>query len=230
MKLIALIGGSGAGKSTSSKILEEKLRNSRSISLDQFMIESSRKREEQIFKALNIKKDPNVYAFNYYHESFTNMEKWIKVIEKDVIRSLKAKLKQFEKEKVDFVIIDWCYLPLCSFYKKIDITIYVKTADSVRLDRLTKRLKDKVLYPNWEASYESYKPGYLELRTKFNDLSKIANEADFKIINDGNKFNLEKQIEKLSTRIKFQEILYNRYSILTIANNQKIMSYNMLTT
>lgn len=201
MKIIGVTGGCGAGKSTVSKRLEEILPNSLLIKADVFMLEESDKLENDILKSIGREKDENVYSFNYYHESLENIKTWVSVIEKDVIEQIENIIKT-EKDKKDYIIIDWVFLPLCKIFKECDYTVCIKAESGKRLERLINRLKDRTIYKEFNGSYWSYKPEILEKRVKYTALNDFGYKSNYEISNEGNLDVLYGKVDKIVSEMK----------------------------
>lgn len=209
MKIIGVSGGSGAGKSTVSEKLEEMLPNSIRINGDFFMHQESEKLEEEVFKKLGIKKDKDVFSYNYFLDSFDNVKVWVDTMKDSVINRAKEMIEKEYKDK-EYVIFDWVFLPMCDYFKNCDYTICVNTDYEKRLERLTKRLQDKTVYNDGDRSFWSYKPGVIEKRLKFTELNKLVYDPECEIENDGNMEELDKKI---------------KYMVKCIENGEKIKDF-----
>lgn len=196
MKIIGVSGGSGAGKSTVSKKLAELLPNSLLITGDVFMHEESKILEKEIFKRLGIKKDENIFSYNYYFESFNNVKVWADTIKENVIAKVNAQIQNEGLEK-DYIIVDWVFLPMCEFFKNCDYTICVKTNYEIRKVRLTERLQDKTIYNDGDRSFWSYRPGSIERRLKFTALNEYDFKSEYEITNNGDTKMLYKKVEDM---------------------------------
>lgn len=201
MKIIGVTGGCGAGKSTVSKRLEEILPNALLIKGDVFMLAESDKLEDDILKSIGRKKDENVYSFNYYHESLENIKKWVNVIEKNVIEQIENIIEN-EKEKKDYIIVDWVFLPLCKVFEKCDYTVCIKADSDKRLERLINRLKDRTIYKEFKGSYWSYKPEILEKRVIYTALNDFGYKSKYEISNEGNLDTLYEKIDEIVKEMK----------------------------
>lgn len=204
VKLIVIIsvsGGSGSGKTTMSRKLSEILPNALWIVGDNYMHESSRKFEKQIFKKLGIEKDPDIFSYNYYFANFENVKTWISTIEKDVIYNIELEIEKYKKQK-DYIIVDWCFLPLCDFFKKCDCTICVTTDNDMRRARLTERLlnKDKSIHNKNDTPLSSYKPDMYLNRIKYTDLSNNGFNFNYYITNNSTIEDFYNNINQLAKK------------------------------
>lgn len=193
--IIAISGGSGTGKSTLSRRLQEVLPDAYLINGDIFMHEESTKLEAKIMKNIGLKKEKNVFSYNYYLDSFENVKKWVSTIEDDVISYIK---RIIENEKNhNYIIVDWVFLPLCKFFKECDLSICVTCDYDIRLNRLTKRLSDKSIYNEGDRSFWSYKEGILEKRIDYTTLNKYGYFSNYYIDNSKGLNELYENTEKL---------------------------------
>lgn len=195
--LIGISGGRGAGKSTISNLLVDFLQNSKLITCDSYMNEYSKKLEEDIFKKLDIKKDSNIFSYNYYFENYENMKTWIKVIEKDVINQVDNEIKRNIDKK--FIIVDWCFLPLCDFFNKCDFNICVKTNFDIREKRLTERILKKD--DKTDCSIDLYTPENFKRTIELTDFSEKGFDFDYYINNDSTLEILNKKVKEIVDNI-----------------------------
>lgn len=200
MKIIGVSGGSGAGKSTVSKRLAEKLPNSLLINLDNFMHEESIRLEDEILKKLNKPKDEKIYSYNYYHETLETIKIWVNMIKDGVIKKVESVIKN-EGVKKDYIIIDWVFLPLCNFFTKCDFTVCITADYEMRLKRLINRLKDRTIYKEFNGSYWSYKPEIIETRVKYTALNNFGYKSKYEICNDGELDNLYKKVDEFLNNV-----------------------------
>ena len=203
--IIGISGGSGAGKSTLSRKLEEILPNSLLITVDKYMLKHSLNMEKEIFENLNIQKDPKVFCYNYFHDSFSNVKTWISTIENNVINDIQEDIKN-NKEK-EYIILDWCYLPLCNFFNKCDHTICVIGDYEKRKERLTKRLinKSSSKYDQYNISISDWKPDSYLKRLEFSDLSNKGYEFNHYITKDSTLENYYLDIGKIVDKIMIEK-------------------------
>lgn len=198
MKIIGVAGGSGTGKTTLSKRLFELLPNSLLITGDTILIDEMVKLEEKSLQELGLKKDKNIDSLNHYHASLENLKTWISVVESNVVSRMKDTIKNEGKDK-DYIILDWCFLPLCKSIDFCNTTICVTANFDTRLVRLIARLKD----PTTPGSYEIYKPGVLEKRVKYTAFNEIGYKFDHYVSNNGNLEEYYSNIDKLTKKIMF---------------------------
>ncbi|MBQ3407695.1 MAG: AAA family ATPase [Clostridia bacterium] len=200
--IIGISGGSGAGKSTTSRKLAEVLPNSLLVVVDISMHEYSSKYEKEILKKIGISENPDLFCYNYFHDSFENIKTWIDTIKSDVISDVEKIIN--DNPGKDYIIVDWCYLPLCKFNEKCDYTICVKSDFDERKGRLTKRLlniqnssHDKYNIPFSKWTTEAY-----EKRLKYSDLSEQGYSFDYYLYNNSSLADLNNNIEMLAQNIK----------------------------
>lgn len=202
--IIGISGGSGAGKSTLSRKLLELLPNSLLVIVDNYMREITRKMEKQIFEKIGIEKDnPNISSINYYFANYENVKTWISTIERDVINRIKQEIENNGKMK-QYILVDWCFLPLSDFFKKCDYTVYVASDDDKREKRLTERFlnKDKWIHNNLDSiSLSSYKPDIFKNRIKYTNLINYGFEFDYYINNNSTIEDFYNNINQLSNKI-----------------------------
>ena len=161
------------------------------------MNEYSKKLEEDIFKKLDIKKDSNIFSYNYYFENYENMKTWIKVIEKDVINQVENEIKRNIDKK--FIIVDWCFLPLCDFFNKCDFNICVKTNFDIREKRLTERILNKD--DKTDCSIDLYTPENFKRTIELTDYSEKGFDFDYYINNDSTLEILNKKVKDIVDNI-----------------------------
>lgn len=198
--IIGISGGSGVGKSTLSRRLAEILPNSLLINGDIFMHERSKQLELQILKNIGRIKNPDVFSYNYYLDTFENTKIWVKTIEDAVISDIKNQIEEKGKNK-EYIIVDWVFLPICKWFENCDTSICVTSNYNLRLERLSKRLQDKSIYNEGDRSFWSYKPGIIEKRLDYTTLNEKGFNSNYYISNNGDLNSLYSNIEKLMTRI-----------------------------
>ena len=200
--IISISGGSGAGKYTMSRKLSEILPNSLLIVGDNYMHESSRKFEKQIFKKLGIENVPDICSYNYYFANLENTKTWISTIEKDVIYNIESEIEKYKKQK-DYIIIDWAFLPLCDFFKKCDCTICITADNNIKRVRLTERLlnKDKCVHNRNNTPLSSYKPDMFLNRIKYTDLINHEFNFNYYITNNQTIEDFYNNINQLAKKI-----------------------------
>lgn len=198
VQIIGISGGRGAGKSTLCRKLAEILPNSLLLTADNYMHESSRKNEIKIFKNLGIEKDSKIFSYNYYFENFDNVKIWISTIEDEVIHNIETEIEN-NKDK-DYILVDWCFLPLCNFFDKCDYKIYVTTDYEQRKNRLTKRLlnKDKSMYNRNDMPLSLYTPDMYLHSILYTDLSDKGYNFDYCLKNNSNIDDFYEKINQLA--------------------------------
>lgn len=208
--IIGISGGSGVGKTTLSRRIAEILPNSLLINGDIFMHARSKQLEEKILSNIGVKKESNIFSYNYYLESFENTKTWVETIENEVISDIKNVIIEKGKNK-EYIIVDWVFLPLCKWFRKCDTSICVTSNYNLRLKRLSKRLQDKSIYNEGDRSFWSYKPGIIEKRLYYTTLNERGYKSNYYVSNDGNI-----------------EALYNNIDILIdkIVKNKKMKEKN----
>lgn len=198
MKIIGISGGSGAGKSTASKGLATLLPNSLFVDVDPYFREATDKLESEIFEAIGMKKDGNVLNQNYFFTSFESMSAWIDVIKDYVVQRINYIVENEGKDK-DFVIVDWCFLPMCDFFSKCDYTLCVKADYDKRFDRLTNRMKAVEQYSIEKGpSFWEYKQWAFENRVKFSAINDYGYSSQYEIVNDKDLYNLNEKVKRFS--------------------------------
>lgn len=193
--IIGISGGRGAGKSTLCRKLAEILPNSKLIIADNYMHESSKKLETEIFKKLGIEKDPDIFGYNYYFENYKNVEIWISTIKDEVVRNIQKDIEDNKDKK--YILIDWCFLPLCNVFDKCDYKICVTGEYKHREERLTERLinKNNSEHNRNDISLSLYMPDRYLNSIKFTDLSDKGYHFDYNVKNDSN---IEEYYDKIN--------------------------------
>lgn len=196
MKIIGFFGGSGTGKTTVSKRLNEILKDSLLINIDIFMHDECNKQEKEILKTLNIKKDKDIFSYNYYLQLLEINKAVIEIISKNICNRVKEMIKT-ERSTKQYIILDWYALPLCNLADICDFTICVKSEYNTKLDRLTNRLKDKNIYNEGDRSLYSYQDGVIEKRVIITALDEWGYNAQYYIENNGTLELLYNKIDHL---------------------------------
>lgn len=202
--IIGISGGSGAGKSTTSRILTDIIPDSQLIVVDVFMHKYSFQYEDVILERMNIKKNPEIHCYNYFHDSFEGIKIWIDTIKDYVVSDIN---KIIEENPSKNYIIDWCYLPLCSLYKKCDYTICVKSDFEDRKKRLTNRLKNSSNseHDKYNIPYSMWTPEAYDKRIEYSDLNTQGYSFDYYLYNNSTIENLKQEINTLA-----QTFIYNK--------------------
>ena len=210
--IIGISGGRGAGKSTLSRKLAEILPNSLLIIVDDYMHESSKNLEVQIFNNLGIKKEPKIFSYNYYFKDFESVKVWISTIEDEVINRIETEIEN-NKTK-EYIIVDWCFLPLCKFFDKCDYKICLTADYKTREERVTKRLlyKETSLYNRNDIPLTSYTPEMYANSIKFTDLSGYGYNFDYNLKNNSSMEVFNQKINQLAQNFSIQN--YKKYRII----------------
>ena len=198
--IIGISGGRGAGKSTISQLLVNYLPNSKLIIGDSYMHTYSKILEKDIFKKLGIEKNPNIFSYNYYFDNEKNRNIWINTIEKDVINEIENEITVNEDISTNhYIIIDWCFLPLCDFFKRCDFNICIDTRFDIREKRLMNRLLNKS--DKTDTSVDLYTPEGLRKSIMYTDLSKDGFKFDYYINNNSTIEVLNDNVKELANNI-----------------------------
>ena len=202
--LIGICGGSGAGKSTTARILADIIPNSQLIVVDVLMHKYSFQYEDIILKRMHITKDYNVHCYNYFHDSFDNIKIWIGTIKDYVVADINKLIKENPDKNY---IIDWCYLPLCNFYEKCDFTICVKSDFNDRKKRLTNRLANlnNSEHDKYNIPYSMWTTKAYDKRIEYSDLSTQGYPFDYYLYNNSTIENLTFEINNLA-----QKLIHNK--------------------
>lgn len=194
MNIIGIFGGSGTGKSTTSKMINEKIKKSIIINVDPYMHEQFDNKKEKILDALNIQGiDRNKYICNHTVQSIEINKIAIGIMEEEVCLNVMKEIDLY-KNSYDYIIIDWYAIPLTKLYNICNYTVCVYADYDKRLSRLTSRLKDVNTYGYGDRSYWSYEPDAVEKRVKITALNDYGYKANYMIENNSNIDYLEKQV------------------------------------
>lgn len=201
MVVIGISGGSGAGKSTISDKLAEILPNAVHINVDKYMHEESLKLEPIILQSLGIEKQEGVYTYNYYFQSFDYTKIWVDKIQKGVSDKIENFVEEQKNAGKEYVVVDWCFLPMCEFSKKCDYTLNISTDYDTRIYRLEKKLKEMAKKNTGvdklgiDRSYNAYKDFGLDNRLKYTTVKDFGYGAGFEIKNDEGLEALEQKLK-----------------------------------
>lgn len=210
MKIVGVSGGSGAGKSTVSRELANILPNSLFIDVDPYFREATDKLEDKIFEKIGMKKEGNVLSYNYFFASFESMNTWIDVIKDSVVQSINCAVEKYGKDK-DYIIVDWCFLPMCEYFSKC-----VKADYEKRFERLTNRMKTIEEYSVEKGpSFWEYKQWAFENRVKFSAINDYGYNSQYEIVNDKDIYNLSEKIKAFADLLVNQNV---QSSVCTIYN------------
>lgn len=191
MKIIAISGGSGTGKSTISQNLSQILPNSATIHVDPIMHAVDAKMEKEILEAIKPNIQEGVHPFNYYFESYKNVQTWCNMIKNPVNDMIEETIKKYHDK--DYVIIDWAFMQWCDIFNKCDYTICMKADQEIAQERLIKRLKS--LDKDDIKSYWAFQDWALKNRVDFTAIDKRGYKCEYQIVNNGT-------LEELSNNVK----------------------------
>ena len=202
MKIIGVFGGSGTGKSTVSKMINEKIRSSIIVNVDQYMHKQFDNKKEEILDTLNIEgEERNKYICNHTVQSVEVNKVAIGIMEEDVYIEVINEINTY-KDKYDYIIIDWYAIPLTKLYNICDYTICVYADYNKRLNRLISRLKDDSIYGYGDRSYWSYEPRAIEKRVKITALNDYGYKSNFMIENNLDIEEIKVKVDKVVETIK----------------------------
>ncbi|MBQ3409696.1 MAG: dephospho-CoA kinase [Clostridia bacterium] len=201
MKIVGISGGSGAGKSTVSRGLAKILPNAVFIDVDPFFREATDKLEGEIFKAIKMVKEEGVLNQNYFFSSLEAMNAWINVIKDYVSCRIEETVAKLGEEN-DYIIVDWCYLPMCSYFEKCDYTLCVKADYHTRFKRLSDRMKAVNGYSIASGpSFYEYQKEPFENRVKYSAIDEYGYSSQFEIVNDRDIESLNKSVKMIAEGI-----------------------------
>ncbi len=185
MKIVGISGGSAAGKTTVSKGLAKMLPNAIFIDADLFFREATEKLEDEIFARLGVVKSKNRFNLNYFFETKENMDIWIEVVKDYVSSRIEEAVAKLGVGK-DFVIVDWCYLPMCDFFYQCDMTLCIRAERDTRYKRFISRTEAIKAYSiETGPALSDYEPETLINRVKFSAIEEYGyNQSDYIIDND----------------------------------------------
>lgn len=202
MKIIGVFGGSGTGKSTTSKMISTKIKNSIIINVDKYMHEEFDNQRELILDVLKIQgTDRNKYICNHTVQSLEVNKIAIGIMEEKVYSKVLNEINLIE-DKYDYIIMDWYAIPLTRLYNICDYTVCVYADYDKRLNRLTNRLKDVNIYGHGDRSYWSYEQDAIEKRVKITALDDYGYKADFLIENNSNIVDMEAKVDNIVNDIE----------------------------
>lgn len=202
MKIIGIYGGSGAGKSTVTKELAQVLPNCMYISPGRYVREATECLQNTMFSRMGVSSvDPSISKSNYIFSSCESMNTWIDVIKSQVIANIEKNIEENGAGK-EYVIVDWCFLPMCDFYKKCDYTLCVKTDYNIRYDRLSNRMKNVDNFSILRGSpFSDYSKESFENRLKFSALEDYGYKAQYEFVNNGTIESLNNYVNDFATKI-----------------------------
>ena len=177
MKIIAICGGSAAGKSTTANNLKNILPNAIVIDGDKYMHVADKELAGELDRAFRKEKNDNVHIFNYLFESYENSLKWIDIIGPRVNELIENEIK--ENADKDFIIIDWAYIFKCEVIKKCDYIINIKADTNITEKRLHDELQQS------DNNYIFFTDESVANRAKYTVFEEYDSLARFSIINNG---------------------------------------------
>lgn len=187
-KIIGIFGGSGSGKTTATKILNEKIKNSTVLFLDPFMHQHWEEHKKEILDALNVKEDKNIWWRNYITKSAETIKQSIDFINLEIEQDIKNFIS--ENQKHDIIIIDWAFIPYISLFNDCDFTICIDADPETKINRLSSRLEDNNRLQKWPKEA-------LLGRINNTTLNKFGYNAKYNIENDGTIEDLRCKLYKI---------------------------------
>lgn len=201
MKIVGISGGSGAGKSTVSRGLAKRLPNAVFIDVDPFFREATEKLEEEIFKRIGMVREEGEINQNYFFASQEAMNGWIEVIKDYVSNRIEEAVTKLGEGK-DFVIVDWCYLPMCDYFFNCDLTLCIKADYQTRYERLANRMKAIKSYTVQHGpSFYEYGEEAFSNRVKYSAIDDFGYQSDYVIKNDSDMESLNQTINKIAVNL-----------------------------
>lgn len=202
MVIVGISGGSGTGKTTVSRGLAKMLPNAISIDVDPYFREATEKLEDEIYKEMNVKKKEGETSQKYFFASFENMNIWIEVVKDYVSNRIEEVVDKLGVGK-DYVIVDWCFLPMCDYFYKCDYTICIKADFATRHERLANRLKAVKEYSIATGpSFKVYQPKIFENRVRYTALNEYGYQSEYDLVNDSDMEALEKCVKTIAESIQ----------------------------
>lgn len=201
MKIIGIFGGSGTGKSTTSKMINKKLKNSIRINVDKYMHDEFDNQREEILDAIHIQgKEREKYICNHTVQSVEINKIAIGIMEEKVYTNVMKEISEL-KDEYDYAIIDWYALPFSRLYDVCHYTVCVYADYDKRLKRLITRLKDTNIYGYGDRSYWAYEKHAIEKRVEITALNDYGYKANFMIENNANIEELEEKVNQLVKKL-----------------------------
>lgn len=223
MKIVGVSGGSGAGKTTVSRGLAEKLPNAIFIDADPFFREATEKLEDEVFNKIGMVKEEGVLSQNYFFYSKETMDGWIDVVKDYVSSRIGEAVTKLGAGK-DFVIVDWCYLPMCDYFFNCDMTLCVKADYETRYERLANRMKAVAGYSIATGpSFYEYNPEAFANRVKYSAIDEYGYQSDYVILNDRDMDTLNKMVSKIA--VNLMEMSDPNRNITQIRKSKKIPEF-----
>lgn len=190
MKLIGVYGGSGAGKSTTSKLLNQLIDNSVIIPLDPFMHQYIGEHTDTLCQKLGINERPK-HFLTYMAQKTGSNKFWVDEIKEDIEKDTWDIIDCYPDE--DYIILDWAFLAYSNLFNECDYTILVKGEEELKYRRLRARL---------EKDGQSNRWGEQELRVRIqnSEIDCQGPTPDYTLFNDG-KHSLCDQLVDIATSI-----------------------------
>ena len=187
-KVIGIFGGSGSGKTTTSKLLNKKINNAIMLVLDPFMHKHWEEHKKEILSSINMKEDNTIWRRTCITKTPESMKTAISFINTEIEEDVKKSI--IENNKSDYIIIDWAFIPYTSIYNECDITICLDTDFNIKLNRLSSKLEKNNCLEKWpkEALFG---------RITNTALNEFGYSAKYTINNNGTMADLENEINKI---------------------------------
>lgn len=150
MKLIGVYGGSGAGKSTVTNILNQLLDDSVVLHIDSFMHKYIDEKADEICENLGITEKPK-HLLSYIISKHGNNVVWLDPIKTDIEKDAMDFIEAYSD--MSYIIIDWVLLSYIDLFNKCDYTILVNGDDEVKIARLKARLAKAGKLENWNEAH-----------------------------------------------------------------------------
>ncbi len=224
MKIVGISGGSGAGKTTVSCGLAKILPNSIVIDADPFFREATDKLEDKIYARIGVPKEEGVLNQNVFFRSKEAMDARLYVVKDYVSKRIEEAVAKLGAGK-DFVIIDWCYLPMCDYFYSCDLTLCIKADFAIRYERLASRMKKVKSYSiEFGASFFEYEPEAFANRVRYSAIDEYGYPSEYVIKNDSDMESLNKTIKKIA--INLMEMSKPNKNITTTQGNNSIPKFS----
>lgn len=146
---------------------------------------------EEIKKKLGLEE----FKTHYLFDSFESIKKWMNICKENIDLEINTIINDYSK-KYDYLIVDFCLLPMMDIYNKCNITISVNANVDIKLDRLKKRLLDTNHIQKWNTD------SLILGRINSTSLNEHGYESQYTIYNNGTLEELLKQVDELLLKIK----------------------------
>ncbi len=190
MKLIGVYGGSGAGKSTVTNILNQLLDDSVVLHLDPFMHKYTYEKADELCKKFGLTERP-VHLLSFIAGNHGDNVVWMDTIKDDVERDAIDFIEAYSD--MNYIIVDWAFLTYTNLFNKCDYTILVDGDDELKFARLKARLAQSGKLGNWEDQY-------IRQRVKGSKKNCEGGNPSFTILND-NEHSLADQLTNIASNI-----------------------------